>query len=287
MIKENVEINLPPEAVWTFMFEEQNFALWNPGVLESKITPDGPIGVNTIIQNTHKLFRWKRVVNLRITHYELNKNIEFEFTFWHFKHVKVRYLLEPTRGKTSLTRAIEAETSGFWKLIQPIFDRMWNRDKGSLANVKSVVEAQLLTKKPLTDEALREWDVVRRTLEFFDGTLGNLRTVGLTASVTLIGIALQFGVYPLFLAAAFLNFAMLVIDRRYQAFLKVTGQYAMRIENAYCFPGEGLTFAITKESKRQGIIKPEHTFVAIYTVLFVASVISFLYFFHPNILSWI
>lgn len=55
----------------------------------------------------------------------------------------------------------------------PPFQKMFERLQLSAGIHKDVVN----------DHIMQEWDVTRRTAEFFDGVLGNLRTYGLTASV--------------------------------------------------------------------------------------------------------
>jgi hypothetical protein len=129
-----------------------------------------------------------------------------------------------------------------------------------------------MVKNTLTDLVFSEWDVARRTAEFFDGTLGNLRTFGLTASVTLIGIAFEFHIYPLLIAIVALNLALIFIDRRYQAYLKVTAKYAMSIEEKYGFSNSGLTFAINEEREKHKRTRPEHLFQVIYAILALAGV---------------
>jgi hypothetical protein len=141
-----------------------------------------------------------------------------------------------------------------------------------------------MAKKTLTHKVFSEWDVARRTAEFFDGFLGNLRTVGLTASVTLIGIAFEFKVSPLLLAASVLNVALLFIDWRYQAYLGVSAKYAMNIEKEYDFCSIGLTCAITAERDRHKIIRPENVFRAIYVVLAILGIFGFLILFKPNLI---
>lgn len=133
-----------------------------------------------------------------------------------------------------------------------------------------------IKKKGLTDIVMQEWDVTRRTAEFFDGVLGNLRTYGLTASVTLIGLSFQFKVVPLLLAGVGLNIGLLFVDKRYQSYLRATALYSIKLENEYKFGDAGLAHAINNERERNWLSRPEHTFRAIYVVLAIAGFIGFL-----------
>jgi hypothetical protein len=50
---------------------------------------------------------------------------------------------EPVEGGTSFTMIGEGETGGFFKLAEPILNRMWQRQlEGMLANLKDILEAQ-------------------------------------------------------------------------------------------------------------------------------------------------
>lgn len=141
-------------------------------------------------------------------------------------------------------------------------------------------------KKPLTREILVEWNVTRRTAEFFDGTLGNLRVAGLTASITLIGIAFEFRAYSILFILPVLNIALFLIDRRYEEYLGTTAKYAMAIENKYDFNGNGLTYAITAESKRHQKSKPQDIVRIVHFILAATSVGLGLYVFialYPNL----
>ena len=94
--------------------------------------------------------------------------------------------------------------------------------------------------------------------------------------MTLIGVAFEFDVSPLLIAASLLNVALLFIDRRYQAYLRTTAEYAIIIETEYNFASHGLTNVITEERNRQGCSRPENIFRITYIMLAIVSFIGFL-----------
>ena len=50
---------------------------------------------------------------------------------------------EPVEGGTRLTMVGEAETGGFFKLAEPVVNRMMQRQlEGNIANLKDILEAQ-------------------------------------------------------------------------------------------------------------------------------------------------
>ena len=128
-------------------------------------------------------------------------------------------------------------------------------------------------KKELTDSVVKEWDVSRRTAEFFDQSLGRLREVGIAASVAITSVAVQFqpAIGILLLP---INFIFPVFDRRYQRYLEAASSYARYIEMNYDFAGVGLT-----ESIRQRIKGKTHSFTQFYVnAIYVGFVILGIWF---------
>jgi len=112
-----------------------------------------------------------------------------------------------------------------------------------------------------------EWNAVRRTAEFFDGSLASLRAFGITAGITLLGISFRFQIWPLFFGTTVLSFALAAIDRRHQTYLKATADYALCIEKDYQFADRGLTTVIAEMRTRQGPWTPENIFLILYILL--------------------
>jgi hypothetical protein len=98
-------------------------------------------------------------------------------------------------------------------------------------------------KKELDDHILQEWDVCRRTAEFFDDQLGRLREIGIASSVAIIGLAVQFQTAIGILLLP-LNIIFTLLDYRSQRYLAGVSSYAKRIEDSYQFAGSGLTHSI-------------------------------------------
>jgi hypothetical protein len=98
-------------------------------------------------------------------------------------------------------------------------------------------------REDLTDYVLREWDVCRRTAEFFDNQLGRLREIGIASSVAIIGLAVQF--QPLIgILLLPLNAIFTLLDRRSQQYLAGVASYAAAMEKKYEFFGSGLTHSV-------------------------------------------
>jgi hypothetical protein len=113
-----------------------------------------------------------------------------------------------------------------------------------------------MTKPKPSPEILQEWDVTRRTAEFFDEQVSRVREIGVGASVAIIGIAAQFN-WVIGSTLLPLNLSFLLIDRRARRYLLDATDYASKIEDQYEFGGDGLTSFIRKKlrDKRQSFTR--------------------------------
>lgn len=107
-----------------------------------------------------------------------------------------------------------------------------------------------VAKECLNGNVLQEWDVTRRTAEFFDEQIGKLRELAFTVSTALIGIAFQFKIRELLLLVPLLEIGFILIDFRYQEYLNIVSSYASDIEARYRFAFEGLTQRIKAKRGR-------------------------------------
>ncbi len=71
----------------------------------------------------------------------------------------------------------------------------------------------------ITDNVLQEWNVVRRTLEFFDGARANVRTFGLTTILVVYGASFSLQLAPLLVFGVVLGIVIVVMDTRARALL--------------------------------------------------------------------
>jgi hypothetical protein len=111
-----------------------------------------------------------------------------------------------------------------------------------------------------------QWDVVRRTMEFFDRTLATLRTFGLSLTVALLLAAVQYKAPELLPFAIALNLVLLLLDLHYRRFMWATSRYALQLEQAYDFVAPGLTAVLDYEHQRR---RTRYVFPAAYVVIMI------------------
>jgi hypothetical protein len=87
---------------------------------------------------------------------------------------------------------------------------------------------------------IEEWKIVRSTIVEFDHILSNIRSLDITATIVLLGVALKYSC--LFLLVSAFNICLLLLEYHYHKYLNETAKYAMELEDEIGFK---LTHKIT------------------------------------------
>lgn len=138
----SVVINRPVDEVFAYMMDIRNWPQWHAGMLEAEQTSESPVGVGTTFRGVNQSLGRRMEWTSEITAYEPNKKVEQKLisgpmTFEQY------ITFEPLEVGTKLTLVGEGEMGGFFKLAEPIVNRMMQRQlDGSFANLKDILEAQ-------------------------------------------------------------------------------------------------------------------------------------------------
>jgi uncharacterized protein YndB with AHSA1/START domain len=137
-------IQRPTEEVFLFIGDGENFSKWSTRGTQSVKTTQGPTGAGTSYRLSGKFMGRKLEGTRTITEYRPYDSIRFE------QNTPIvfagQYNFEPIEGGTRLTFAVEAEVTGFYGLIWPIFERTSRRVfEEDLRKLKSVLEARPVT----------------------------------------------------------------------------------------------------------------------------------------------
>ncbi len=138
----SVVINRSIEAVFEFMANPENDMLWQSGVLESRKTSEGPMGVGTIEESETQLLGRRIKSTLEVTAYEPNRRIVYKTTSGPIPF-EAEYILDSlAEGDTKVTIVAEGEVGGFFKLAEPLVARTVRRQwEANLATLKDLLEA--------------------------------------------------------------------------------------------------------------------------------------------------
>ncbi len=110
-------VDVPVEKVWEFLSDLEKRPQWD---LEMhKVEYERPVGVGTTAVGTGQFFVW-RTVNMTITDWEPNRKLGMQYRLGGLKGNDV-FLIEAVEGtKTRLTRSLQAEFGGLWRLLRPL-----------------------------------------------------------------------------------------------------------------------------------------------------------------------
>lgn len=141
-VKHSVVIDRPLAEVFAYVTDIEKMPVWSSEVEKAWKTSEGPMGKGTTFSSVAKLLG-RRVENtLEVTEYEPNMK-------WFLKPTsgpvsgEIEFQFESVAEGTKFSVALEAETGGFFKLGEPIVNRMLQRQyETNGATLKDLLEAQ-------------------------------------------------------------------------------------------------------------------------------------------------
>jgi uncharacterized protein YndB with AHSA1/START domain len=141
-IETSIVINRPIEEVFAFVTDVEKLSQWSAELVEAKKTSEGPVGVGTTFSGVVKMLGRRMENEHKVSEYEPNSKFAFKVTSGPAQ-MEIEYTFESVAGGTKVSVVTEGETGGFFKLAEPIFARMLQRQyETNFANLKDLLEAQ-------------------------------------------------------------------------------------------------------------------------------------------------
>jgi uncharacterized protein YndB with AHSA1/START domain len=139
-LEKSIVVNRPIEEVFAFVSNSENRPKWVPVSEVQKVT-EGPIRIGTTFRNVVKMMTGSQEFLLEVIEYLPNEKYTFKTT-WPFP-CQLHHNLSPVaEGGTQVTLKLEAQLSGFYKLIQPFMLSTSRRQMEiDLAALKKCLEA--------------------------------------------------------------------------------------------------------------------------------------------------
>ena len=138
----SVVINRPIEEVFAFMTDFENMSQWMSELVEAKQTSEGPVGVGTTASAVATPLGRRAESTQEVAEYEPNSTFAWKSTSGPVAS-EDSYRFESVEGGTKVTRVVEAEMAGFFRLAEPLVVRMMRRQfEANFANLKDLLEAQ-------------------------------------------------------------------------------------------------------------------------------------------------
>lgn len=142
-IEQTVVINRPIEEVFGFIANPENTPLWAGAVRETILTSEGPYGVGSTHTVVIEILGRRIESTNEITEYEPYSKLAFKSTSGPMP-MDSSQTLKAVEGGTEVTNLAKVEGAGVFKLAEPIFARMVNRQVDmDFANLKDLLEARV------------------------------------------------------------------------------------------------------------------------------------------------
>jgi len=140
-VETSVVINRPLEEVFAFIADFENNPQWQAGMQEARQISEGPIDVGTTYNQLAKFLGRPVESTFEIIEYEPNQRIKGRSTSGSFPITFTR-TVEPTPEGTKVSALIEGDASGFFRLAEPLLNRMVQRQvNGDYTKLKSLLES--------------------------------------------------------------------------------------------------------------------------------------------------
>lgn len=143
-IEASIVVDRPVEEVWRFVIDFPNAPKVDPGLIECKVTSEGPLGVGTTLQS-RRTTRGANLIVWHVTEYEPGRKLTAEVTSPNMmKGSRNTTTLENAEGKTKLSVAWDLKLNGFYSLLRPfIAPSMRKLCETQVGNLKRVLETEV------------------------------------------------------------------------------------------------------------------------------------------------
>jgi len=105
-------INQPVEKVFNYITDVANHKAWQAGILDAKVTPDGPVKVGSFYVYTNEVMGRKLETKTQVSAYEPNKKWAFKTTGVP-NTVETAYLFEAAGGGTKLSISMDVPSGAY------------------------------------------------------------------------------------------------------------------------------------------------------------------------------
>jgi uncharacterized membrane protein len=142
-VEESIEINKPPEEVFDYVSDVGNFPQWMAHTLEVRKDTGGPPQQGDRFTVAIKSVGRRFETPYERTSYKPNLRYTDRAVGGPIPNQRWNYTFEEVQGGTRLSRAVEAESGGILKLLEPLQKRAVKRQlRKDLQSLKDLLEAR-------------------------------------------------------------------------------------------------------------------------------------------------
>lgn len=142
-VKQNVVINYPVEAVFSYVSNFENAKEWIVGIEEMQQISKGELKVGTKGLQVRPWLGRRDAVEFEIMEYEPNQKITYRVDSGFIAPFEIVELFEPIDQGTLVTFIAQGKPKGIAKLSWPIASRLYARQiEADLSNLKMLLETE-------------------------------------------------------------------------------------------------------------------------------------------------
>ena len=140
-VEASVVINRPASEVFAYSADPANNSKWQEGLVESRVTSEGPLGVGTQITDVRMFLGRDLDSKLEVTAYDPGKRIALKTVSGPFRF-EITQTFEPAEGGTRVTTVGQGEPGGLFKLAEGAVKKQFETQlQADLVRLKKVLES--------------------------------------------------------------------------------------------------------------------------------------------------
>ena len=139
-IESSVTIRRAPEEVFAYITNFENNPEWQSGMISARFTSDPPLDVGSTYAQVAKFLGRRVESNFVVVAFEPGHLIKITTTSGSFP-ITVTRSVEPAQDGSVVRAIVEGDSSGFFRLAEPLMRRMVQRSVNSdYAQLKQLLE---------------------------------------------------------------------------------------------------------------------------------------------------
>ncbi len=141
-VQQSIIVDRPVEKVFAYISEYRNAPRWQPAILETRVSPEGPAQAGMRVTEVRTFIGHRIKSTYKITELEPDVQVSFESMSGPFPY-HGNIFFEPVDDATQLTYELEIEAKGFFKLAgNMLVEGLKQEIETSLGLLKRLLEAE-------------------------------------------------------------------------------------------------------------------------------------------------
>lgn len=141
-VETQIEVDRPCDLVFGYISDFENNPKWQAGMVECKYTTEARSGLGAGYSQVAKFLGRRVLSTFEVVAYEPGRLVKASSTSGSFPIIFTR-MVEPTGSGCQVTAIVEGDSSGFFKLAEPVMARLVHRSvETDYARLKLVLESE-------------------------------------------------------------------------------------------------------------------------------------------------